>query len=280
MPSDGRQKGGPRGGPQAGPRRPSHLDAAVGEVDLPFASLGAGGRRFPRHRRSGGRREEPATREDDEPTSRGTPGDPHLDSVPPNLATTPTALSSQQTRRPPPGQPRAPPSPPPPPGGPSFPLSPGSHKPEHTPPVSFWTWYLLLHQGVAARRAAAVRDKPLAAAIFLSKPRPSRLPNPRLLQRLGGGAHRDPASERAYWVVRVAETFHWLGVLPTAEAKLHQLSRERKREAGRRCIPVLWAAERPGWAEPDRGLGPAAGGGAWAWAWACRGLVCGCRVAG
>lgn len=36
------------------------LDAAVGEVNLPFARLGAGGRRFPKRRRSGGRREEPA----------------------------------------------------------------------------------------------------------------------------------------------------------------------------------------------------------------------------
>lgn len=62
------KKGGPRGSPctpgplpgTAAPRPASYLDTAGGEVDLPFAGLGAGGRRFPTSLRSARGREEPA----------------------------------------------------------------------------------------------------------------------------------------------------------------------------------------------------------------------------
>lgn len=68
MPGKRWQKGGPRGSPRtpgprrgaAAPRPTSYLDAAGGEVDLPFAGLGAGGRRFPTSLRSSRGREEPA----------------------------------------------------------------------------------------------------------------------------------------------------------------------------------------------------------------------------
>lgn len=42
--------------------RSSYLDAVVREVNLPFASLGAGRRRLPMRLRSGGGRQEPAAR--------------------------------------------------------------------------------------------------------------------------------------------------------------------------------------------------------------------------
>lgn len=60
-----------------------------------------------------------------------------------------------------------------------------------------------------------------------------------------------------------------------AEARMHPQSRAQRREAGRGCILVRWAAERTVWAETERSRVPAAGGGAWAG----QGLVCGCQVA-
>lgn len=102
------------------------LDAAVGEVNLAFVSLGAGGRRFPKRRRSGGRREEPATR-------KGRTVSPRAEG---HLAT-PTWTASRHTRRIPLHYPHDRPGDlqrdclaphPHLPRGPSFPLSPGSHK--------------------------------------------------------------------------------------------------------------------------------------------------------
>lgn len=66
MPGKERKKGGPKGSPPPpptttpAPRPASHLDAAVGEVDLPFASFRARGRHFPKRPGSAGGRENPA----------------------------------------------------------------------------------------------------------------------------------------------------------------------------------------------------------------------------